>query len=74
MDIQIPNGHWKSMPTWLIIKMQIQNIIRYHITQARMASLNRLETINAWESVGKGNPPTPLTEMKIGTDSMDNMM
>ena len=23
---------------------------------------------------GKGNPPTPLTEMKIGADSMDNKM
>ena len=23
---------------------------------------------------GKGNPPTLLTEMKIGADSMDNMM
>ena len=56
MDIQIPNGHRKSMPTWLIIKMQIKNIIRYHITQARMASLNRLEKMNAWESVGKRKP------------------
>ena len=53
--------HMKKCSTSLIIReFQMKTTVRYHLTPARMAIIESLQTMNAGEGVEKREPPTLL--------------
>jgi len=65
--------HKKGCSTSLIAReTQINTTVRYHFTPVRMAIIKK-PTNNMLERVWrKGNPPTLLVGMKIGTATVEN--
>ena len=52
--------------------MKMKTTMKYHLTPIMNDHHQKsLQTINAGEGVGKGNPPTLLVGMQIGTATME---
>ena len=55
-DIQMTNNHMKRRLMPLVIReMQIKTTMKYHLIPIRMATIKKLQTINAGEKWRKGN-------------------
>ena len=64
--------HEKMLKTANYYRKQIKTTVRYHFTPVRWPSSKSLQTINAGDSMRKGNSPTLLVGMKIGAAIMEN--
>lgn len=56
----------------IIREMQIKTIMRYHLTPAKMATINKLTNTSASQDVGKREPYTLLMEVQTGAATVEN--